>query len=118
METFQPVSETELDVGLAHAKKKHDVFLDRDMLRRLVDETLRKKNPNSKLALLASQIIRGHIPSRTKEIEKRIDGYKSAVMKICSERSARKREKLATPTGAPSKPKEHPVDEAGQYRLI
>lgn len=118
--TFLEVKESELDVGLAHAKRKHDVFLDRDMLRRVANETLRRKNPASRLALLASKVVREYIPSRTKEMEKRINGYKSAVMKICSDRSARKRHKLAAAVTSPtpSVREEYPADKAGQYRLI
>lgn len=117
--TIKLVSESELDVGLAHAKRKHDVFLDRDMLRSVTNETLQRKNPASRLALLASKVVREYIPSRTKEMEKRINGYKSAVMKICSDRAARKRQKLATTT-SPTSPvrEEYPADKAGQYRLI
>ena len=123
---YVPVQDYELEIGLAYAKREHERELDRDMLKILVDTTLRRRTASSILPKLAATVIREAIPLKNKEEAPKIEAYKSAVMKILSTRSALKRKanarkrKLGVLVPFKVKPTEHPEDpkNKGQYLLL
>lgn len=148
---YRPVSEAELDEAVAYAtigrpehratkgRRKGQVIrkayigqeLDRDMLRVLGNTALSRREPKSRLALLAANVVREAVPSfsgTVAEVEKRYEGYKCAVMKMMSLRRVwqmqRDTERLEQGLPIPERPEqvEYPEDErkkfTGQLRLI
>ncbi|MBI2610381.1 hypothetical protein HYW60_00380 [Candidatus Kaiserbacteria bacterium] len=123
---FEPVSDYELDVGVAYARKEYAKDVDRDMLRVLVNTTLERRSPKTILPFLAATVVREAIPLKDKERAPKIEAYKGAVMKILSDRSVQKRgadaRKRAAGREVPPKPKptEHPEDpkHKGQFLLL
>ncbi len=125
---YQPVSEGELDIGVAYAKTEYEKDLDRDLLRLVVNTTLERRNAQTKLAFLAATVVRENIRLSNKEQAPKIDAYKGAIMKVMSTRRVRQMqrdaEKRKQGLSIPMRPKqvEHPLDPrpqfADQYRLI
>lgn len=112
---YGPVSDFELQVGIAYAKKEYERDLDQHLLRVMVNTTFERRKPGMKLALLAATVVRELVPARDKAANHAVDGYKGAVMKIMSDRSHKARRKKPK-----QKATKHPCDYRipGQYRLI
>jgi len=120
---YEPVSDFELRVGIAYAKERYGERLDRNMLEVFVNTVLERRSFKSKLPFLAAIVVRKVISVSNAKARARVNAYKGAIMKILSERSARKRQADARKRieRAPKpKPTEHPEDpkRKGQFVLL
>ncbi len=122
---YEPVSEYELDVGIAHAKKEYRQDIDKDLLRLCVNTTLERRLKQSKrviLPFLAATVIREVVAARRPMHVEKIDACKGAVMKIMSARSATKRardaqkRKQGIEVPPAPKPVEHPEDKIREVK--
>jgi len=91
-----PVSEQELDTGIAYARKKYGREVNRDLLRLAGNTALANRKPGSILPALVSDAVRKVVPYAQWKDAKSYEAYKGAAMKIFSERSARKRQSVAS----------------------
>jgi hypothetical protein len=88
--------DTELDdavVFVAGREEYREQVLDSDLLRVLANATIMQyhKTPKTPFPLITSNIVRGVILSRTKEEERKVEMFKSAICKIGNARALWKR---------------------------
>ena len=114
--SYRPVTDEELVIGIAYAEKEHHKKPDSDMLKVMVNTVMERREPGVILPFLAAMVVREIVPQHDKLQAPKIEAYKSAIMKIMSTRSARKRKADADKrkqglTVAP-RPKavDHPMD--------
>ncbi len=126
--TFREFTDTEVTAGLAHAKRKYELDLDSDLLRKLANESGRERKPGKILPMVITEVARSRNFLRERDLKesKRFEAYLGAVAKMFSDRSVHKRRAEAErrKLGEPAPPKEpdpggkFPVDKKGQYRMI
>ena len=85
-----PVSEQELDVGVAWATLQYEKEIDRSMLRVMVNtaNAQRISQPNSSLRDIVEEIVNKNVPLWNKTEAHKRSAFKGATMKIFADRSA------------------------------
>lgn len=110
----------ELDTALAYLKdhEQHgSVQVDKNMLRTLFNAASKKREPGSKLALLAATSVRDHIAPKDKGNVRIVEAYTSGIMKVFSVRAVRAKARRSAPTTV-SPATVHPVGKYGQLVLL
>ncbi len=95
--THDSISDHELEVGVAYAKREYGRDIDHDLLKLMAETTLARRKPKIIMPFLAATVIREIIRRQNKDrqrsLEPKIDAFKGAVMKIMNGRSQVRRRK-------------------------